>query len=394
MTIYQTVRMGDFLNHRSEFFRIDDFQEYKRARVQLHGKGIVQRDTITGSKLRTKKQQSARTGEFLVAEIDAKVGGFGIVPPELDGAIVSSHYFLFEIDESICLKEWLDFFVRSGQLTEQVNARGSTNYASIRSHHVLDFEIPLPPLGEQKRVVGQIEKLVGKVEEARRLRETAVLDTNQLISSESNKVFNSLCEEYEGFSFGSIEQNVTSGPRGWKSYYSDSGYRFYRAQDIGSNGKLQHSNIVFVAPPSNVNADRAKLKPGDLMLVITGATVGRCAVFPENSEEGFVNQHVAICRLPQSQVNLHYALWGLRSPIGQAQLLGSKYGQGKPGLNLTNIRELTLPLPPLEVQNSVVQYLNQLDKKIEQLDLLQTASQEELDALLPSILDKAFNGEL
>ncbi|MBI5366571.1 MAG: restriction endonuclease subunit S [Planctomycetes bacterium] len=156
---YPTAKLGRFLRHRSEFILIDDLASYRRARVQLHGKGIVLRDTVTGSEVKTKKQKVARAGEFLVAEIDAKVGGFGIVPPELDGAVVSSHYFLFEIDEFQCLRGWLDAFIRSGQLEEQVVARGSTNYAAIRPEQVAEFEIPLPPVTEQSRVLGQVGKV-------------------------------------------------------------------------------------------------------------------------------------------------------------------------------------------------------------------------------------------
>ncbi|MGH3851077.1 MAG: hypothetical protein ACRDRT_15525, partial [Pseudonocardiaceae bacterium] len=55
------------------------------------------RDIVPGTAIKTKKQQVVRAGEVLVAEIDAKVGGFGVIPGELDGAIVSSHYFTFEI---------------------------------------------------------------------------------------------------------------------------------------------------------------------------------------------------------------------------------------------------------------------------------------------------------
>ena len=74
----QTVPLGEFLTQRKEFFTIDDFTRYKRARVQLHGKGIVLRDEVDGAEVKTKEQQGAHIGEFLVAEIDAKVGGFCI----------------------------------------------------------------------------------------------------------------------------------------------------------------------------------------------------------------------------------------------------------------------------------------------------------------------------
>src|SRR5262245_8747877 len=95
---WPVVPLGDVLTQRNEFIRIDDTQEYLRCRVQLHAKGVVLRDRVTGALIKTKAQQICRAGEFLVAEIDAKVGGFGIVPPELEGAIVSSHYFLFAVN--------------------------------------------------------------------------------------------------------------------------------------------------------------------------------------------------------------------------------------------------------------------------------------------------------
>jgi type I restriction enzyme, S subunit len=88
----------------------------------------------------------------------------------LEGS-TTSHYFLFEIDESKCLRPWLDWFVRSGGLGDQFAARGSTNYAAIRPQHILNCEIPLPPLDEQRRIVSRIEELAAKIAEATHLQE-------------------------------------------------------------------------------------------------------------------------------------------------------------------------------------------------------------------------------
>src|ERR1044071_4952404 len=151
-----TVRLGEVLRHRKEFITIDDLTRYKRPRVQLHVQGIVQRDEVPGALIKTKTQQVCRAGEFLVAEIDAKVGGFGIVPESLDGSIVSSHYFLFVIDDTKLDRRFLDFFIRTPAFQEQVAAQGSTNYAAIRPAHVLGYKFPLPPLEEQRRVVTRI----------------------------------------------------------------------------------------------------------------------------------------------------------------------------------------------------------------------------------------------
>src|SRR5438132_287584 len=104
---YPMAPLGDVIRQRSEFIEIDDFKAYKRCRVQMHAQGVVLRDIVQGTEIKTKKQQVCHAGEFLVAEIDAKVGGFGIVPDGLDDAIVSSHYFLFDLDAAILNRSFL-----------------------------------------------------------------------------------------------------------------------------------------------------------------------------------------------------------------------------------------------------------------------------------------------
>jgi type I restriction enzyme S subunit len=168
------VPLAKVILWRKEFITINDLETYKRPRVQSHARGIVLRDEVPGAEIKTKQQQVCRAGGFLVAEIDAKVGGYGIVPENLDGSIVSSHYFLFEIDRSQLDQSCLDYFIRTPAFHDQVAAQGSTNYAAIRANDVLGYEIPLPPLDEQRRLVARIEALAAKIEEARGLRRLAV----------------------------------------------------------------------------------------------------------------------------------------------------------------------------------------------------------------------------
>lgn len=137
--------------------------------MKLHGQGIVQRDTVLGSALTTKQQQIIRTDDFLVAEIDAKMGGFGIVPAELSGAIVSSHYFTFEIDTLLLLPGFLGAFIKTGYITQEILqfVRGSLNYAAIRPRHVLSIPFPYAPLPVQQQIV---QKII-TAEQARRAAE-------------------------------------------------------------------------------------------------------------------------------------------------------------------------------------------------------------------------------
>lgn len=174
------VTLGRIVRQRKEFIQINDLETYKRCRVQLHAQGIVLRDTVPGVEIKTKSQQVCRAGEFLVAEIDAKVGGFGIVPESLDGAIVSSHYFLFQVDDTLLSRKFLGYYIRTPAFRDQVSARGATNYAAIRPNDVLGYTVPLPPLDEQRRIVARIEVLAARIEEARGLRRGAVEEADAL----------------------------------------------------------------------------------------------------------------------------------------------------------------------------------------------------------------------
>ena len=391
---WPVVKLGTVVEHRKEFIEIDDVQRYKRCRVQLHAKGVIERDEIEGALIKTKRQQVCRAGEFLVAEIDAKVGGFGLVPPELEGAIVSGHYFLFTIDESSLDPGFLHYYSKTPMFRDQVAARGSTNYSAVRPKQVLDYVLPIPHLEEQHRIVAKIERLAAKIEEVTRLRLSASNATEKLLENAAGAVFEELAKNHSVRPFSDFQPHVTSGPRSWSQYYASEGYRFYRAQDVGANGTVVHDNKQFLKPPGGNVGRRAMPKSGDILFVITGATIGRTAVFPENSEPGFVNQHVALCRLPANVISPEFVWWGLRSPQGKRQVLGQKYGQGKPGLNLTNIRSLELPFPELDVQIKAVEKLDVLASRVSLASKAQARTTTELDALLPSILDKAFRGEL
>jgi type I restriction enzyme, S subunit len=179
---WSEVALGEVVTHRSEFFAIDDLTEYKRCRVRLHAQGVELRDQIPGALIKTKAQQRCRPADFLVAEIDAKVGGYGIVPDSLDGAIVSSHYFLFELERTRLDPRFLGYFSRTQRFGDQVKARGSTNYAAIRPNHVLGYKIPLPPLAEQQRLVVHLDSIAARLARVQKLREETASQSRALLS--------------------------------------------------------------------------------------------------------------------------------------------------------------------------------------------------------------------
>jgi type I restriction enzyme S subunit len=111
------------------------------------------------------------------------------------------------------------------------------------------------------------------------------------------------------------------------------------------------------------------------LITITGANVGKAAVISEAIDEAYVSQHVALVRLYDKRLVDHLHLWLVSEHEGRKRLLMSSYG-AKPGLNLQNINELLVPLPPLAEQSRIVTRVNELRSLCADLRQRLTAGQE------------------
>jgi type I restriction enzyme S subunit len=330
------VKVGEVLRRSEKTIPIRPDTEYREVTVKLWGKGVVPRGVVTGARISASRRFVARAGQLILSRIDARNGAIGIVPTDLDGAVVTNDFPVFDLNHEKINPQFLDWLSKTRDFVElcQRASEGTTNRVRLQEDRYLSLEIPLPPLEQQRRIVGRIEEMAAKIEEARTLRQQGTGEAGKILLNRAEEIFRQLSDQFHHREFGSFFPHVTSGPRSWAKHYEQGGYRFYRAQDVGAEGQALQESKVFIEPPPGAQGRSAMLEHGDLMIVITGATVGRVTVFREKLEPGFVSQHVAICRLPADEVDPEFALWGLRSPDGQVQLLGQRYGQGKAGPQL------------------------------------------------------------
>jgi len=389
------VRLGEVLTQRKEFVIIDDLATYKRPRVKLHAQGIILRDEVEGALIKTKKQQVCRAGEFLVAEIDAKVGGFGIVPDELDGAIVSSHYFLFDGNDQKLDRRFLDWYSKTPAFQEQVAAQGSTNYAAIRPDYVLAYTIPLPPLPEQRRIVARIEELAGKLTEARGLSQHANEEVEALSRASGNTLFEDVARRFGRTKLKVVTSRVTKGESPeWQGFsYQDTGPLFIRSENV-LWGVLDPTSAVHIPEEFHRKLVRSQLRTGDVLITLVGASIGRACTVPSTVGEANVNQAVAVIRPNSDRVIPEFLVRFLLSPSAQDTIHGGKVETARPNISLGDLREIELPLAPVPEQLHIVGYLDALQTKMDELKRSQAETQKELDALMPSILDRAFKGKL
>jgi type I restriction enzyme S subunit len=398
MKAWPKVRLGEILRHRKEFITIDDLPTYKRPRVQLHAQGIVLRDEIPGAIIKTKSQQVCKAGEFLVAEIDAKVGGFGIVPDHLGGCIVSSHYFLFVLDETKILRSFLDYFIRTPAFQDQVEAQGSTNYAAIRPQHVLNYEIPLPLLQEQQRIVARIEELSSLINEARTLRQQAVKEAEALISSTRRKeIGNQPLSDWIPLSriVSEIENGKSPQCESRPALENEWGVLKVGAVSFGNFNPNENKALPSAQPYSA----HYEVHPGDFLMSRANTTelVGACAIVDQTRPKLLLSDKIFRFHFhDQNAVILQWLDHVMKSPALRDQIERAASGTSPTMKNISKEKTLNLLIPPHSIskQRQIISHLNRLQAEMSSMKNLQSHSAEEIDALLPAILHRAFRGEL
>src|SRR5258707_632462 len=137
-----------------------------------------------------------------------------------------------------------------------------------------------------------------------------------------------------------------------------------------------------------------RVQVADLLVTVTCANVTKTALEALDLGEAYVSQHVALVRLVDALVAPFVHLWIVSPSHGRKKLLGDAYGAGKPGLNLDNLREVVLALPPLAEQREIVRRVETLFKLADGIEKRVAMATTCAEELTQSILAKALRGEL
>jgi type I restriction enzyme, S subunit len=388
---FEIVKLGEVIKQRKGSITIDDSQEYKRCRVQLYGKGVVLRDIVKGSTLKVKKQQVCKKDDFLVAEIDAKFGGYGILDSSLENAVVSSHYFLFEVNQE---KLDLDFFkiiIKSNNFAKQIEATGSTNYAAIRPYHVLDYKIPLPPIEIQKQLV---ENYLNKITQAQNnkirvlelekhiedylmdelgieivekqkqdngykylqfveFKELDRWDIDFLLRNTDKNISKFNLVKYETI-FKSLKNGIAD------RNYSKTGIKYLTVASI-KNGSIKQDTIQYVSQCK----DDDFLENGTLLITRKG-TIGQSAIIKEDKQY-VASSEIFIIKLDNEIINPDYFVIINNLEWTQNQFKIKAGGMTMPSISQPNLKSIEIPLLPLEIQEKIVALIDEWKAEIKEL---------------------------
>ena len=165
-------------------------------------------------------------------------------------------------------------------------------------------------------------------------------------------------------------------PRGGAETYLDEGIPLFRSQNVTNDGFLM-DDIAFISEEVDESMKGTRVKPGDVLLNITGASIGRCFYTSDDFERGNVNQHVCIIRPKKNKVKPDYLHYCIISDKGQQQIDLTQTGANREGLAVEDIKGFMFDIPSLPVQQRIANYLDEklakIDGQIEVLEKQQDA---------------------
>jgi type I restriction enzyme, S subunit len=167
---------------------------------------------------------------------------------------------------------------------------------------------------------------------------------------------------------GEISQKLGAGstPKGGKSVYSNMGIKFLRSQNVWNDG-LRLTEVAYITPEIHQKMEGTIVTPGDILLNITGASIGRSSIVPDNFDEANVSQHVAIVRMVD-KVLRHYIHLYFISPVVQDLIMDAQVGISREGLSMTRLKDFLVPIPPQGEVNRIVAKVDELMKLCDTLE--------------------------
>jgi type I restriction enzyme S subunit len=349
---------------------------------------------MDGSDTKYSKLNRVQTGDLVVNKIWARNGSVAVVPDALGGCYVSGEFPTFSSLPDRVDSRWLHWLTKTKPFWEQCDekSRGTSGKNRIRPEQFLSIVVPLPPIAEQQRIVGRINSITQSTGQLFTLRAEAAKETETLGRAVVESVYVELAS---GYGLSTVEQvchSVTDGDHQTPPF-SDEGIKFIFVGNA-SSGRFHFANCKYVTPEyfSNLKPQRVP-KRGDILYTAVGATLGVAAVV--DTDEPFCFQrHVAILKPDRSRIESRFMWHMLRSQTVFRKAWASTTGSAQPTVPLRAIKQLPIPVAPLSEQRKAVGRLDEFQGRLNRLTEHQTSTRMEIEALLPSVLNMAFHGEL
>jgi type I restriction enzyme S subunit len=384
-TQWPTVKLGEVVTPVKRAETPRPGISYRQIGVRLWGEGAYERETMDGSQTKYSQLFRAETGDIVVNKIWARNGSIAVVPESLAGCFGSAEFPMFAPKRDRLAPNWIRWLTKTPKFWAQCDdkSRGTSGKNRIKPEQFLSVEIPLPSIEDQQRLVTRIEKLSVQIREACTLRYQATEEVEAMLVSYAATLLTHANEHFPSELLVDVcdFEGGSQPPKSMFRYEPTPGYvRFLQIRDFSCD---DHQTYIPDSPRNST------VEPHEVLVGRYGASLGKIL----RGKRGAYN--VAMCKaVPKtSDLDLDFLAMSLRYGAFQERLSEiSRSAQA--GFNKTDIKHVNLAIPPRGEQRRIVSKLNNLQADVNALKQLQRETAVELEAMLPSVLSKAFEGEL
>lgn len=355
---------------------------YRQVGVRLWGEGAYERELLDGSETKYKTLSRVEADDIIVNKIWARNGSVAVVARNLEGGYVSGEFPTFTPIPEKLEPRWFHWLTKRPSFWDQCDekSQGTSGKNRIKPERFLEIEIPLPPLAEQRRIVARIESLAAKIEEARGLREEVQKDLSRLLNAAYHQIADKAPRKPLGELTPLDRRPVTVD---FEANYPSVAVRsfgrgtFHRPPLIGSEVTWEKPFLV---------------KAGDILVSNIKAWEGAIAVAGAD-DDGRVGSHRYLtCVAKPGIATSRFVCFHLLTSEGLYEVGEASPGSADRNRTLSARAFMQIPIPMPEHEKQL--WFDALYQKVNSIAKTQSESSPELAALLPSILDKAFKGEL
>lgn len=370
---WQRHKLGDLLTRSGEAAQPAADAEYKEITIRLWGKGVLERGRVSGASVNGRRF-IARKDQFIASRIDARNGAMGVVPNDLDGALVTNDFPLFEVNRDHLLPQYMGWLCRTPAFVDLCAraSEGTTNRVRLKEQEFLQLEIQIPNTLEQQRIITRIDTVKQQLHEADKLRSAIDRDIASLLAVR----FQETLKQAKWLPMHEVAPLV----RRDIVIYPETTY-----SELGVRSFFKGAFIRRTVPGTEFTWQKLyQVKVGDLVfsnimaweraIALAGVTHGSCVG----------NHRMLTCEAKPSIAHAAYLHYYFTTEEGFAKIYAASPGTAARNRTMTadSLMAIEVPVPTLAMQRQFVELKSVLEKSA----VVHVGQQSAIEAVLPSLI--------
>ena len=413
---YKILKISQLLIKNNESVIIEDDKLYKRITVKINANGVVLRDEEYGKNIGTKRQFIAKEGQMIVSKIDARNGAFGLIPFELDGAIVTNDFPLFDINHHLVNKNYLILLAKTNLFVDFAKScsSGTTNRQRMDMDKFLTLDIPLPSISEQETIVKNYYDKITQATTYEQQAETLEKNIESYLfeslgieqkTEQKRKKKGLQFVEFYKMDFWGVDYNFSSSDK----FFESVKFENTKLKNVALINPITYfpndENLSISFIPMECISDKegkvieqrerlikeskgyTKFQNGDLLWArITPCMQNGKSAIVSNLKNGYGvgSTEYHVIRQKNTEVELKYIYNILRmNAVLQKAMSFFTGSAGQQRVPRTFLEELTIPIPPKETQQAIINQIDTYKNKIkilrERATLLKQQAEQEFE---------------